>query len=189
MSKLTRLNLCRHDIVALGDSLGVVANKFKPQLVIANIYQRIPFSRDKILFSEESAARCRLGTQLWINEGDLKGRTSARCLHVLFRKRERMRLASFSSLILARGSAMKERASCLSSFACLPSLINLQGRRKLRVRWRCWRETGRGCWINIYRDEDEIRDIQATAKVPSRTKQKHGVRLCLIYFDCQGLEH
>lgn len=48
------------DDVALGDSLssGVLANIFEPQLMIANIYQRIPFSRDEILFSEESAARC-----------------------------------------------------------------------------------------------------------------------------------
>lgn len=99
-----------------------------------------------------------------------------------FCKRERMRLSSFSSLILMRGSAAKERASCLSSFACLPSLINLQGRRKLRVRWRCWREPGRGCWINIYGDEDEIRDIQAAAKVPSKTKQKHGVRFVFNLF-------
>lgn len=47
------------EIVALRDLSRVLANIFEPQLMIANIYQRIPFSRDEILFFEESAARPR----------------------------------------------------------------------------------------------------------------------------------
>lgn len=67
-SKLTRLDLRRRKIVALGDSSGVPANIFEPQLVIANIYQRIPFSRDEILFRRSqprgAVVTCRFEAQL-----------------------------------------------------------------------------------------------------------------------------